>query len=83
MSLDELAKLYKFDHLHGISQIRYDIEKLKWMNHKWIATYNIEKLTELCKPFLAQAYDLSKITDQTLTSLIKLIQNDLQSPKLL
>jgi nondiscriminating glutamyl-tRNA synthetase len=79
MSLDELAKLYKFDHLHGISQIRYDVEKLKWMNHKWIATYNIEKLTELCKPFLAQAYDLSKITDQTLISLIKLIQNDLHT----
>lgn len=79
MSLDELARVYKFDHLHGASQIRYDIEKLKWMNHKWIASYDLEKLTQLCKPFLTQKYDISKLPDQTLMTLIKLIQTDLQT----
>lgn len=79
MTLDEMATNYKFDHLHGISQIRYDVEKLTWMNHKWIATYNIEKLTELCKPFLAQKYDISKISDQALQTLIKSIQNDMHT----
>lgn len=79
MSLDELAKNYKFDHLHGTSQIRYDVEKLKWINHKWMAQYAITALTKLCKPFLAQSYDLSKTSDQTLEILIKSIQNDMQT----
>ncbi|MBP9764839.1 glutamate--tRNA ligase [Candidatus Babeliales bacterium] len=79
MSLDELANNYRFDNLHGASQIKYDIEKLKWMNHKWIAAYDLVKLTALCKPFLQQHYDLSKISDQTLMQLIKSIQNDMQT----
>jgi glutamyl-tRNA synthetase len=79
MSLDELAKNYKFDNLHGASQIKYDIEKLKWMNHKWIASYNLEKLTELCKPFLANQYNIAGIPDQVLTKLIKSVQNDMQT----
>lgn len=79
MSLDVLAKNFKFDHLHGASQIKYDIEKLKWMNHKWIASCDLDKLVQLCKPFLAKQYDLSKISDEQLTLFIKLIQNDLQT----
>jgi glutamyl/glutaminyl-tRNA synthetase len=79
MSLDEISAAYKFDHLHGISQIRYDVEKLTWMNHKWIASYDTAKLTELCKPFLVKNYDLSHTSDQTLQTLIKSIQNDLHT----
>lgn len=87
MSLQELSQTYKFNHLHGASQIKYDIEKLKWVNHKWIAQYDLGKLVELCKPFLAQQYDISLLSDQTITMLIKSIQNDMQTladcPKLL
>ena len=79
MSLDELAQLYKFDHLHGISQIRYDVDKLTWINHKWIASYDLAKLTDLCKPFLAEKHDISKIADQVLLTLIKSIQNDMHT----
>ncbi len=79
MSLEEMAKNYRFDNLHGASQIRYDIEKLKWMNHKWIADYNIEKLTQLCKPFLATTYNIASVSDQVLAKLIKTVQTDMQT----
>ena len=79
MSLDELAKNYRFDNLHGASQIRYDIEKLKWINHKWISNYNPEKLTELCKPFLASQYNIAGTPDTVLTKLIKSIQTDMKT----
>jgi glutamyl-tRNA synthetase len=79
MSLQDLAQVYKFNNLHGASQIRYDIEKLKWLNHKWIAGYDLTKLTQLCKPFLQKAYDISTISDELLANLIKLIQTDLQT----
>ncbi|MBI2352911.1 glutamate--tRNA ligase [Candidatus Dependentiae bacterium] len=77
LSLEQLVKLYQFDRLHGASQIRYDIEKLKWINHKWINLYNIEKLTLLCKPFLQPKYDLSKLSDTTLQLLINVIKSDM------
>lgn len=79
MNLDEIAATYKFDHLHGISQIRYDMDKLKWINHKWIASYDLAKLTHLCKPFLAKHYDIKNISDQALQTLIKSIQNDMHT----
>ncbi|MBI2344681.1 glutamate--tRNA ligase [Candidatus Dependentiae bacterium] len=79
MSLEEMSKIYRFDNLHGASQIRYDIEKLKWLNHKWIADYNIKKLTQLCKPFLATTYNIASVSDQALAKLIKSIQTDMQT----
>ena len=79
MSLQELAANYKFENLHGISQIKYDLAKLKWINHKWIVSYDLEKLTQLCKPFLAQNYDTSATSDTTLMTLIKSIQSDMHT----
>ncbi len=79
MSLEEMAKNYRFDNLHGASQIRYDIEKLKWLNHKWIANYDVEKLTQLCKPFLASTYNIAAVSDQVLAKLIKTVQTDIQT----
>lgn len=79
MSLDQLAQAYQFENLHGASQIKYDIEKLKWMNHKWIVNCDLDKLTDLCKPFLEQNFDISAVPNDTLKSLIKMIQTDLQT----
>lgn len=79
MSLSELTTAFKFDNLHGASQIRYDMDKLKWMNHKWISHYEISSLIQLCKPFLSQAYDISKISNDNLMILIKSIQNDMHT----
>ncbi len=79
MSLQELAQTYNFDHINPSSQIKYDTEKLKWINHKWIASYDLTKLAQLCKPFLAKEYNLENLSDQTLTILIKSIQTDMQT----
>ena len=77
MSLDQLVANYNFEKLHTTSQIKYDIEKLKWINHKWIVKTDINRLIELCKPFLEKEYDLSAITAETLKCLISIIQTDL------
>lgn len=77
LSIEELVQAYNFDSISSASQIKYDIEKLRWVNHKWIAQYEINKLTALCKPLLNEAYDLSTIDDERLTSLIQSVQTDL------
>ncbi len=79
LPLEELVHAYNFENISSTSQIKYDIEKLTWVNHKWIAQYAPEQLAEKCKPFLTQAYDLSKVSNESLTCLIKAIQTDLQT----
>lgn len=79
MNLEQLAAAYKFDNLHGVSQIKYDVEKLRWINHKWISSYDINQLMQLCKPILTQYYDLSTISDTTLTTLLSAIKTDMQT----
>lgn len=77
LSIKQLVQAYNFDNISSASQIKYDIEKLRWVNHKWIAQYDINKLTALCRPILAEKYDISQLPDQQLTTLIQSIQTDL------
>jgi len=63
--------------MHTASQIKYDVEKMKWVNHKWIAQTPITELVQLCKPFLAQQFDISKTSDTILTTLIQSVQTDI------
>jgi len=79
MTLDEIIKNYNFDNLSTAGQAKYDIEKLVWVNHKWISKYDSKKLTELCRPFLEQAYDLSSVNFEQLHTLIAKIQTDLHT----
>lgn len=79
LTLSELTQAYNFENISSTSQIRYDIEKLKWVNHKWITQSEIATLTELCKPFLQYTYDLSQVTDQNLQCLVNAIRTDMNT----
>ena len=73
----ELAQAYNFDNMHTASQIKYDVEKMKWVNHKWIAQTPITQLVQLCKPFLAQKYDIKDVADDKLAILVQSVQTDI------
>lgn len=79
LTLPELVQAYSFENLHSTSQMRYDLNKLTWINHKWIAQYDIVKLTSLCKPYLQKHYDLSAISDASLQTLIQLVKTDIHT----
>jgi nondiscriminating glutamyl-tRNA synthetase len=77
VTTQELAQAYNFDNMHTASQIKYDVEKMKWVNHKWIAQTPIDKLVQLCKPFLAAKYDITTISDEKLALLIESVRTDI------
>jgi nondiscriminating glutamyl-tRNA synthetase len=78
MPLTTLAQALNFDSIHTTGHIKYDAEKLAWMNHKWIARYSTQELVDLCKPFLCTAYPQINDLDQgTLALLIEGIKTDL------
>lgn len=82
MSLDELVQSYDFKHINATGHIRYDIEKLNWVNHKWIELLDPAKLTTLAKPFLIAAYPhAATLSDDTLTTLIQTIKTDITTLK--
>ncbi len=78
MSLEELTQILDFEDIHSTGHIRYDVEKLKWINHKWIVQYNPGELTEQCLPFLIAEYpQVSSIEKKTVTHLIQTIKTDI------
>ncbi len=82
MDLAELARIFKFDHPYTSGTIKYDVEKLRWVNHQWINRLSPEELTELTLPFLVNAYPAAAKMDKTkLTTMLQIIKTDLYTLK--
>ena len=52
MALPELAQKLNFEHIHSTGHVRYDVEKLRWLNHKWINKLDAQDLTNRALLFL-------------------------------
>jgi len=78
MSLEQLAQTLNFDETHTRGQIKFDADKLKWINRKWIAQYDTKKITELCLPFLLKEVPEAKnLEKEKLVTLVGMVQTDL------
>ena len=78
MDMQTLIQSMNFDHIKPISNIRYDVEKLKWINHKWIQLYDPEKLALVALPYLEPVYPQIKNLDyKKLIELIQTIKSEL------
>ncbi len=76
MSLEQLVQSFP-EHPSSTDHIKYDVEKLNWVNHKWIEQLNPAQLVAACKPFLEQVYDIKHISENKLENLLTLVQSDL------
>jgi nondiscriminating glutamyl-tRNA synthetase len=80
MSLDDLIKKIDFSTIHSTSAIKYDVEKLKWVNHQWLMKLPAEQLLDKIMPFLKDRYPRAQQLDHaTLLQLIKAIQPELKT----
>ncbi len=78
MSFQELAQAIDFDHINATGQVKFDPEKLRWMNNKWIARISTQELYERCLPYLAEAYpSLHNIDTEQLKSILQILKTDL------
>ena len=58
-SLGELIKLFTLERVQSSGAV-FNVEKLNWMNGEYIKSCEINKLTEMCLPYLEKAgYDTS------------------------
>lgn len=78
MSLEKLVQLFPFDAIHSTGHIKYDVEKLKWINHKWLSSYDTAQLTDMCLPRLIEAYPIAEaVNPETMRHLIGIIKPEL------
>ena len=80
MSLQELIVKLNFENIHAAGHIRYDVEKLKWLNQKWIAKLEPHDLANRCLPYLIKRFPQAKSLEHaTLCALIQAIKTDLHT----
>ena len=78
MSLDELAKTINFDEIHTTGHIKYDVEKLRWVNRKWIARYEPQELVQACMPYLLGHYpEIKQMDAKKLAQILQVLKTDL------
>ena len=76
-NLDELVQEFSLERV-GKSGAIFNIEKLRWLNHKWLTSYAPAKLRELVLPFLSKTYPQAQdLKPEILDKLLKLIQKEL------
>lgn len=82
MPLDELARAVNFEKMHTTSTIKYDLEKLRWVNHQWIVRLTIDQLTKKILPFLHATYPESvKVDTATMEKLVASIKDEIHTLK--
>jgi glutamyl-tRNA synthetase len=65
MTLEEMIAAFTLDRV-GKTPARFLVDKLVWMNGQYIRKTPIDRLVELCRPYLAEAYDLSRVPPEKL-----------------
>ncbi|MGE0009185.1 MAG: glutamate--tRNA ligase [Candidatus Babeliales bacterium] len=80
MSMDQLIKLMPFDNINSTGAIKYDVEKLTWVNHKWIERLSPEKLLAYAKPFLLTAYPQAQgLPDTQISALLQIVKSEMKT----
>jgi len=78
MCMSDLIKTINFDNLSTTGQIKYDVEKLRWINHKWLCNLPTQKVAHLCRPYLVESYEVVRtMNDEQVEELVGHIQQEL------
>ncbi len=78
MDMPMLIRDLDMTKLSSASQIKYDVDKLRWVNHAWLSAMPIKELTVAVRPFIERQFpQAKKVTDSVLESLVQVIQPEL------
>jgi glutamyl/glutaminyl-tRNA synthetase len=77
MTLQEMVKLFTVDRI-GKTPARFLVDKLQWMNGQYIRKCPLDRLVELCKPYLSAKFDLSGVPAETLKEAVRQQQERLK-----
>lgn len=72
MSMDELIKLFSFEHCSR-SGAKFDFEKAKWFNHKYLSEKPDSELAELFKPILLEK-NITGYSDEFISKVVGMVK---------
>lgn len=78
MSLKEIVSAFDFDHITSTGQIKYDIEKLRWINQKWIQKISFEDFKNRIAPLFENRSE-SGLFDARFNALLMAIKPELMT----
>ena len=80
MSIDQLIKTVSFVNMHTTGHMKYDVEKLKWINKKWLHACDSQAFVKLAKPFLLQAFPSAiQYSESMINDLLVSVQMDVHT----
>lgn len=78
MDIATLTSQLNFNSINPTGAIKYDVEKLTWLNHKWIESFSAEQLLNYTRPFLLELYpQAAQHDDQFLKYFLQVIKSEL------
>ncbi|HZN61379.1 MAG TPA: glutamate--tRNA ligase [Planctomycetota bacterium] len=69
MTLDVMVEKFTIDRI-GNTPAKFLVDKLLFMNAHYIKKTSLDRLVELCRPYLGKAYDLSRVPADKLKSAV-------------
>lgn len=80
MSLEELTHAVSFENIHTSGHVKYDVEKLRWVNHKWINRYSLDHLATMVWPFLINQFpNLEAVSPETFKMLLQAVRAEVHT----
>lgn len=75
MSVEELTNAFNFDHMSATGRVTYDLEKLNWVNHKWIDKLDPQELLVRCRPIIQHNFPSAvQIPDEALSRILQILK---------
>ncbi|MCB9492869.1 MAG: glutamate--tRNA ligase [Epsilonproteobacteria bacterium] len=79
-SVSELITNFDFDNIHATGTIKYDLDKLTWVNHKWINKISVPELAKHVTPVLTAAYGQNAMpTANKLEQLLEIVRGEMNT----
>lgn len=80
MPLEKLVEALDFNTLNATTGLKYDVEKLRWVNHQWILRLSTQEVIHRSQPFLFATYpEAQQVPSAILEKLIGLIHKELKT----
>ncbi len=72
-SMEELIKEFSLEKIQKGGAV-FNIDRLKWLNARYIKKMDVDKLTELCLPYISTQYPVSSSQKEKIKKIIKIKQ---------
>jgi len=75
LSLKDIVRDFDFAHISSNSQVKYDVKKLNWINHKWIQKLSPQDLSHHAQKIITKQFPLFKpVSNEKLTSILQILK---------